>query len=128
MVANFCCEIVVVIIIQLNIDDWCWHALIVLAVIVLIFGAARLPALARSVGQSMRILKSEVADREVAPKFGDGPLLPCLGQLTVGGRCAPLRPVDGFPLAHLLDECVDGTLGEKVGTAARVGDTESVVP
>lgn len=41
-----------------------WHALIVLAVIVLIFGAARLPALARSVGQSMRILKSEVADRE----------------------------------------------------------------
>jgi len=37
-----------------------WHALIVLAVIVLIFGAAKLPALAKSVGQSMRILKSEV--------------------------------------------------------------------
>jgi len=36
-----------------------WHALIALAVIVLIFGAAKLPALARSVGQSVRILKSE---------------------------------------------------------------------
>lgn len=36
-----------------------WHALLILAVIVLIFGAARLPALAKSVGQSMRILKSE---------------------------------------------------------------------
>lgn len=39
-----------------------WHALIVLAVILLVFGAAKLPALARSVGQSMRILKTEVQD------------------------------------------------------------------
>lgn len=39
-----------------------WHALIVLAVIVLIFGAAKLPALARSLGQSVRILKTEVGD------------------------------------------------------------------
>lgn len=37
-----------------------WHALVILAVVVLIFGAAKLPALARSVGQSMRILKTEV--------------------------------------------------------------------
>lgn len=36
-----------------------WHALLLLAVVVLIFGAAKLPALARSVGQSMRILKQE---------------------------------------------------------------------
>ncbi|MEJ1922288.1 twin-arginine translocase TatA/TatE family subunit [Microbacterium sp. KHB019] len=36
-----------------------WHALIILGVILLIFGAAKLPALARSVGQSMRILKTE---------------------------------------------------------------------
>ncbi|WP_150951324.1 twin-arginine translocase TatA/TatE family subunit [Microbacterium testaceum] len=39
-----------------------WHALIVLAVILLIFGAAKLPALARSLGQSVRILKTEVSD------------------------------------------------------------------
>ncbi|MFJ4173068.1 twin-arginine translocase TatA/TatE family subunit [Microbacterium sp. NPDC089696] len=39
-----------------------WHALIILAIVVLVFGAAKLPALARSVGQSLRILKSEVAE------------------------------------------------------------------
>ena len=37
-----------------------WHAIIILAVILLLFGAAKLPALARSVGQSMKIFKSEV--------------------------------------------------------------------
>jgi len=38
-----------------------WHALILLAVILLLFGATRLPALARSVGQSARIFRSETA-------------------------------------------------------------------
>jgi len=37
-----------------------WHAAIVLAVILLMFGATKLPALARSIGQSARILKEEV--------------------------------------------------------------------
>lgn len=37
-----------------------WHLVIVLAIILLLFGAPKLPALARSVGQSMRILKTEV--------------------------------------------------------------------
>jgi sec-independent protein translocase protein TatA len=32
-----------------------WHLLIVLAVVLLIFGAAKLPALAKAVGQSARI-------------------------------------------------------------------------
>ncbi|PPF78101.1 twin-arginine translocase TatA/TatE family subunit [Pseudoclavibacter sp. Z016] len=39
-----------------------WHGLAVLAIIVLIFGASKLPALAKSVGQSMRILKTEVRE------------------------------------------------------------------
>nr|WP_281369381.1 twin-arginine translocase TatA/TatE family subunit [Microbacterium proteolyticum] len=39
-----------------------WHALIVLAIVVLVFGAAKLPALARSVGQSIRILRTEAAE------------------------------------------------------------------
>jgi len=37
-----------------------WHAIIVLAVILLLFGAAKLPQLAKSVGQSMKIFKSEI--------------------------------------------------------------------
>ncbi|GEB46862.1 hypothetical protein MTE01_28070 [Microbacterium testaceum] len=37
-----------------------WHLLIVLAVIVLLFGAAKLPALAQSVGRSARLFKGEL--------------------------------------------------------------------
>lgn len=37
-----------------------WHLLIVLAVILLLFGAAKLPALAKSVGQSARAFKGEM--------------------------------------------------------------------
>ncbi|MBN9180643.1 MAG: twin-arginine translocase TatA/TatE family subunit, partial [Microbacterium sp.] len=33
-----------------------WHAIIILAIVLRIFGAAKLPALAKSVGQSVRIL------------------------------------------------------------------------
>lgn len=43
-----------------------WHAVIILAVVLLIFGAAKLPALAKSVGQSVKILKKEV-HTEAAP-------------------------------------------------------------
>ena len=36
-----------------------WHLLIILAVILLLFGATKLPALSRSIGQSMRIFRNE---------------------------------------------------------------------
>jgi sec-independent protein translocase protein TatA len=39
-----------------------WHALILLAVVLLFFGAAKLPTLAKSLGQSARILKHEVGE------------------------------------------------------------------
>ncbi len=39
-----------------------WHWIIVIAVFVLIFGAGKLPNAARSLGQSMRIFKSEVKE------------------------------------------------------------------
>ena len=37
-----------------------WHLVILLAVVLLLFGAPKLPGLARSIGQSMRIFRSEV--------------------------------------------------------------------
>lgn len=37
-----------------------WHLLIILAVVLLLFGAPKLPGLARSVGQSMRIFRGEM--------------------------------------------------------------------
>lgn len=58
-----------------------WHLIIVLAIVLLLFGAPKLPGLARSVGQSMRIFKGEVktmksetesgADPEPAPHFDE---------------------------------------------------------
>ncbi|AMY52571.1 twin-arginine translocase TatA/TatE family subunit [Rhodococcoides fascians] len=39
-----------------------WHALVVLAIVLLVFGSTKLPSLAQGVGQSMRILKDEVRE------------------------------------------------------------------
>lgn len=51
-----------------------WHFLIILAVLLLLFGAAKLPMLAKSVGQSMKIFKSEITTAETAADRGDGAL------------------------------------------------------
>jgi sec-independent protein translocase protein TatA len=42
------------------------HLIIILAVILLIFGATRLPALAKSVGQSMKIFRNEIKNPDDA--------------------------------------------------------------
>ncbi|KQR54749.1 preprotein translocase subunit TatA [Leifsonia sp. Leaf336] len=49
-----------------------WHLLIILAVILLLFGAPKLPALARSIGQSMRIFKGEVDEMKKDGKDSKG--------------------------------------------------------
>lgn len=41
-----------------------WHLLILLAVVVLLFGAKKLPDAARSLGKSMRIFKSEMREMQ----------------------------------------------------------------
>lgn len=38
-----------------------WHLLIVLAIVTFMFGATKLPELARGLGQSIRIFRAEVA-------------------------------------------------------------------
>ncbi|MEW1931869.1 twin-arginine translocase TatA/TatE family subunit [Rhodococcus sp. NPDC079359] len=52
-----------------------WHALIVLAILLLVFGSTKLPSLAKGVGQSMRILKDEVRE-EKKPVAGDDTTAP----------------------------------------------------
>lgn len=37
-----------------------WHLIIIIAVIVLLFGAPKLPGLAKSLGQSLRIFRGEM--------------------------------------------------------------------
>ncbi|KAA9135125.1 Sec-independent protein translocase subunit TatA [Microbacterium caowuchunii] len=39
-----------------------WHFLVILLVILLLFGAAKLPALAKSLGQSARVFKGEIKE------------------------------------------------------------------
>jgi sec-independent protein translocase protein TatA len=41
-----------------------WHLLIVAGVFIVLFGAAKLPQFARSLGQSARILKAELATND----------------------------------------------------------------
>jgi sec-independent protein translocase protein TatA len=44
-----------------------WHLIIVFGVIVLLFGATKLPALAKGVGQSIKIFKTEVKEVNASP-------------------------------------------------------------
>lgn len=43
-----------------------WHLVVILFIILLLFGAPKLPGLAKSLGQSMRILKKEVTNEDAA--------------------------------------------------------------
>jgi sec-independent protein translocase protein TatA len=60
-----------------------WHFLVILLVILLLFGAAKLPALAKSLGQSARVFKGEIkemkkddaADDATAPSTSADPQL-----------------------------------------------------
>ena len=53
-----------------------WHWLIVIAVFVLLFGAKKLPDAARSLGQSMRIFRSEVKEMRSDAKPETPPATP----------------------------------------------------
>ena len=57
-----------------------WHLVIILVVVLLLFGATRLPALSKSVAQSMRIFKSETK----AMKDDDAKAEPTIADSTTG--------------------------------------------
>lgn len=46
------------------------HWWVILIIVVLLFGAPKLPALARSMGQSMRIFKNEIKTKDDVPGSG----------------------------------------------------------
>lgn len=70
-----------------------WHLLVLLVVIVLLFGAAKLPALAKSMGQSARVFKGEMK----AMKEEDEPAAPANSDLAdTTASPAPGR-TDGTP-------------------------------
>lgn len=54
-----------------------WEMVIILAIVILIFGAAKLPDLARATGQSLRIFKAETKGlRDDDDKDGEAPAKP----------------------------------------------------
>lgn len=47
------------------------HLLIILGIVILLFGATKLPALAKGLGQSINIFKKEMGDDDKKAKGGD---------------------------------------------------------
>ena len=66
-----------------------WHIVIIIVLAIVLFGAPKLPGLARSVGQSLRIFKSEVKQMKDEDK-------------TQRGGAADADPVEG----RIVDEDV----------------------
>jgi sec-independent protein translocase protein TatA len=76
-----------------------WHIAVLVVVLVLLFGAKRLPGAARSLGQSLRIIKAETKtltddDRDLAEKadaqHGRQPLPPSAQQAQQQPPAAPV--------------------------------------
>jgi sec-independent protein translocase protein TatA len=55
-----------------------WHIAVLVVLLILLFGAKRLPDAARSIGRSMRILKAETRSlsEDDAPQRADSPATP----------------------------------------------------
>lgn len=64
------------------------HLLIILGIIILLFGATKLPALAKGLGQSINIFKKEMSDDEKKAQAGD---------TTVQNTAAPTSTVPNTP-------------------------------
>lgn len=67
-----------------------WHIIVLLIVIILLFGANRLPDLAKSLGQSLKIFKAEVKDLTADDK--PAPTVPVT-------PAAPAAPAPAAPAA-----------------------------
>jgi sec-independent protein translocase protein TatA len=74
-----------------------WHWLIVIAVFVLLFGAKKLPDAARSLGQSMRIFKSEVKEMKTETKPETPPATPIASERADTPAPEPEQPQDKHP-------------------------------
>ncbi|MBT1018287.1 twin-arginine translocase TatA/TatE family subunit [Canibacter sp. lx-72] len=66
------------------------HLIILLVVVLLLFGAPKLPGLAKSIGQSMKILKKEVSDLSDDKRPASPP----------AGQAAPSKQLNNANLAN----------------------------
>jgi sec-independent protein translocase protein TatA len=66
-----------------------WHLILILAIVLLLFGAPKLPALARSLGQSMKIFKAEIKTPEDEKARADAAAGTVPGSTGFPGASAP---------------------------------------
>lgn len=69
-----------------------WHLIILLVVILLLFGAAKLPALAKSMGQSARVFKGEMKAMKEEDKAADASTTSSVADSTVPEATTPATP------------------------------------
>jgi sec-independent protein translocase protein TatA len=79
-----------------------WHIVIIVALVVLLFGSRKLPDAARSVGQSLRIFKSEM---KAAAKDGSD------GQADAKKDAAPQQAVEGKVVNPAVNDSVPHNTG-----------------
>ena len=103
-----------------------WKILIVAIVIIVLFGSAKLPAAARSLGRSMRILKSEVSsmhDDEDEAKSQSPMAAPA--QLAPAAPVAPVAQAQ--PTTEQVDDAWSATtqqVADNAGHQARIDSLE----
>ena len=80
-----------------------WHIVIIVVLAILLFGAPKLPGLARSVGQSLRIFKSEVRqlkDEDTPARPATDPVTGAVIPPAPGASApAPVPPAPSVPAA-----------------------------
>jgi sec-independent protein translocase protein TatA len=76
-----------------------WHVIIILGLLVLLFGSRKLPDAARSVGQSLRIFKSEMkaAAKDDTPAPPMQPAAPVAPPAAVEGSVVTQVAQDALP-------------------------------
>ncbi|MFB7890960.1 Sec-independent protein translocase subunit TatA [Microbacterium sp. NPDC056044] len=69
-----------------------WHLIILLVVILLLFGAAKLPALAKSMGQSARVFKGEMKAMKDDDKAADASTTTNVAESPAADTTTPATP------------------------------------
>jgi TatA/E family protein of Tat protein translocase len=77
-----------------------WHIVIIIVLAIVLFGAPKLPGLARSLGQSLRIFKSEVKQMKDENNTPDAGTDPVEGRVVDTGRSQTYTPTYEAPVQH----------------------------
>ncbi|WP_082046311.1 Sec-independent protein translocase subunit TatA [Arthrobacter sp. L77] len=77
-----------------------WHIVIIIVLAIVLFGAPKLPGLARSVGQSLRIFKSEVKQMKDENNTGEAGTDPVEGRVVNTPPPQAYTPTYQAPAQH----------------------------